>query len=570
MKNISLIVLLLIAHVSFSQSCVKGPVTAVVTGVNNNQVTLSWSPVATVGGWDFYSSTVYFINYGVGNVGTKFLPGTSTLTTTVTGLTLGSTYSFQVAVSATCGLLDGSGVTGADLNMPVSQIVTATIVPDVPTLATASSASSTSINCVWNATNGATGYDVEVTNSAGTVVLNPTNVAGTSFNATGLTPNSTYFYRVRARNSGGVSGFTAKSPAILTLPAAPTFPAAAATSITTNSFQLSWNAVSGAGSVTYQLDVSTDSNFNSSFITNNQSVNGTTFTVNGLVGGTTHYCRVRAVNASGASTNSSTSTVLSAPVSPSSFSVNNIAPTSSTVNWSAAPTATQYELTVATDVNFNFPLAGYNPKVIASPTLTENLSGLTASTNYFLKLRAKNGTSSFSGSVFTSFLTPTPPAAPTFPTPSATAITSTSFQITWNAATGASSYQLDVSTDPNFNSFVVNNLAINGTTSQVSNLTGGTTYYYRVRAVNSSAIVSANSVSNQALTAPVTPSGFTVGTVTATSVTLNWVAAPTATQYELFAATDVNFTSPLANYNPKVIADPTTSEIVSSLSSTLM
>lgn len=71
----------------------------------------------------------------------------------------------------------------------------------------------------------------------------------------------------------------------------------------------------------------------------------------------------------------------------------------------------------------------------------------------------------------------------------ATNVASTSFSANWNAVTGASGYYLDVATDAGFTSFVTgyNNLDVgNVTTKSVTGLTGGVTYYYRVRAYNGS------------------------------------------------------------------------------------
>ncbi|HPR85176.1 MAG TPA: lectin-like protein, partial [Prolixibacteraceae bacterium] len=75
-------------------------------------------------------------------------------------------------------------------------------------------------------------------------------------------------------------------------------------------------------------------------------------------------------------------------------------------------------------------------------------------------------------------------------TPTATAatnITSTSFSANWNAAAGASNYFLDVATDNLFISFVTGykgKSVGNVTTSSISGLEAGTTYYYRVRSVS--------------------------------------------------------------------------------------
>ncbi len=67
----------------------------------------------------------------------------------------------------------------------------------------------------------------------------------------------------------------------------------------------------------------------------------------------------------------------------------------------------------------------------------------------------------------------------------ANAITQTGFTANWNAAAGATGYRLDVATDTGFTSFVSgyrDKDAGTVTAGAVAGITGGTTYYYRVRA----------------------------------------------------------------------------------------
>ncbi len=67
---------------------------------------------------------------------------------------------------------------------------------------------------------------------------------------------------------------------------------------------------------------------------------------------------------------------------------------------------------------------------------------------------------------------------------SAASIAQTSFVAQWESSKFAISYRIDVATDINFTSLIVNNATTRLLSFNVGSLTANTTYYYRVRAVN--------------------------------------------------------------------------------------
>ncbi|BDV44551.1 fibronectin type III [Geotalea uraniireducens] len=165
--------------------------------------------------------------------------------------------------------------------------------------------------------------------------------------------------------------------------------ATAATAVTASGFSATWGAVTGAGG--YYLDVATDSGFTSPVAgyTNKDVGNVTTAAVSGLAATTTYYYRVRAYNGSGTSGSSNIISQLTAPAAPTASAASAVTFSGFTANWNSASGASGYKLDVATDSGFTSPVAGYANKDVGNVT-TAAVSGLTANTPYYYRVRAYN------------------------------------------------------------------------------------------------------------------------------------------------------------------------------------
>jgi len=123
-------------------------------------------------------------------------------------------------------------------------------VPAVPTGVTATATSSNSITIKWSAVSEASGYYVYRSLSYSGTYVRVGESSSNSYTNTGLSPNTTYYYKVSARNSNGesvqsyyASATTLSSSLVdgLAVPSNVTAAAASSSSIT-----ITWSSVSGA------------------------------------------------------------------------------------------------------------------------------------------------------------------------------------------------------------------------------------------------------------------------------------------------------------------------------------
>jgi hypothetical protein len=366
------------------------PIVSPTYSVTTSTVTISWPAVSGATSYDY-------------QVGTGLVTNTTATSVTVVGIALGTT-SFKVRSANTAG---ASAYSSASIIYSA-----ATSIPAVPTLSTTYPTSTGSVVISWTPVAGAATYDYQLATGA---ILSTT---ATSITLSGLTPGTTAF-KLRATNAVGSSAYRAAS-IVYTLPAAPTAPVLASTQTATNgSVTISWAAVSGATSYSYQLGSGPT-----------LSTTSTSVTLNGLAVGTTGFM-LRAANAGGLSAWTSTSIISvqaipASPVLPASFDTLD---GSVTISWATIPGATSYQYQVGTD-----PIV---TTTLTSVTLTALPVGTTA-----FNVRAANGSG-------TSAFAPTSinyaPPAPA--TPVLAAIYGTpndQVTIAWAPVPGATAYQYQV------------------------------------------------------------------------------------------------------------------------------
>jgi hypothetical protein len=454
-------------------------------------------------------------------------------------LTPGTDYFYRVRANTSAG------------SSPFSAGSTATpTLPAIPFMNAPTNVTTNSFTANWNSTNGAaTNYrlDVSTDPNFGSFLpgLQNVTVNGTSRIISNLNPGIDYFYRVRAFNNSGTSNNIGTQ--VRSISDQPTL--IATTNISATAFNASWNAVTGAES--YRIDVATDAAFTNLLTNyNNATVNGTSVNIQSLNAGTMYFLRVRTMNSSGPSVNSTPVSLITLPVPPAAADGIDINVDRFTASWNAVVGADHYLLDVSTSPDFSNLLPEYNGLVLNGTAAM--VGSLQAGAFYYYRVRASNasGSSPVSNTVTVKTILP----APFTEVP--LSILSTSFTARWDAASGATAYRIDVSTNASFLDFVsgYQNLAIVPTSLEVSPVSPGTTYYYRVRSENPNG-VSINSNPIPVLTLPAEAAGFQVVNHQATSLTVQWAAIQSVGSYYLEVSKSQSFESLLPGYDPKVIAN---------------
>lgn len=207
-------------------------------------------------------------------------------------------------------------------------------------------------------------------------------------------------------------------------------------------------------------------------------------------------------------------------------------PTSIGLTWAAVPNATNYTLQRSLDNTFTD----------ADPTSTEtgtstSVGSLETGTQYFFRIRPNAGNSQGTWSNTANATT----TSPTSPNITATTASSTAINVTWADVAYEDSYKLEYSTN-NFSSVAGTiNLAANTTSRQVSSLTTGQVYYFRLTAIKTGDY---SVESNVASATPIAQASISSTSASACGqVTVNWSSLSGASTYTVRHSANSNMSS---------------------------
>ena len=294
-------------------------------------------------------------------------------------------------------------------------------------------------------------------------------------------------------------------------------------SATSGKPMLTWNAVYGATS--YRIYRSTSRGSGYSLL---GTVTATSYTNTGAKAGTTYYYRVKACNDAGLSpySNIVSGKVKSVTPKPSAPVVkigNSASSGKPMLTWNAVSGATSYKVYRATSQNGTYSLLG----TVTATSYTN--TGAKAGVTYYYKVKAVNsaGESAYSNTVSgrATVTTLTMGHSSTSGKP----------QLTWKAVSGAASYKVYRSTSKNGAYSVINTTKALTYTNTGAAL--GTTYYYKVEALNAAGKSMGFSDVVEGKVAPVLAVGYSC---VSGKPQLTWKAVPGATEYQVYRSTQQN------------------------------
>ena len=392
----------------------------------------------------------------------------------------------------------------------------------------------------WNAVSGAARYEVYRARSRSGEYIKYSTVTGTSYtNTSYIEDGNTYYYKVRALKSDGTAGAWSSIVSV-TYRAASTGTLPAPTVTGGNDSQgrptLKWDKVAGAA----KYEVYRARSRSGEYI-KYSTVTGTSYTNTSYIeNGNTYYYKVRALKSDGTAgawssivsvTYRAASTgTLSAPT----VTGGNDSQGRPTLTWKAVTGAAKYEVYRARSRS-----GEYIKYSTVTGTSYTNTSYIEDGNTYYYKVRAldANGTAGAWSSIVSVSYRAASTGTLSAPTVTGGNDSQGRPTLTWKAVTGAAKYEVyrSYSRDGSYSKY---STQTSTAYTNSSYLTSGTTYYYKVRALDAngnagpySAVVSVTC--RLKLSAP----SVTGGKDSQGRPTLKWNAVSGAAKYEVYRST---------------------------------
>ena len=414
-----------------------------------------------------------------------------------------------------------------------------------------------SMTVVWNPY-ACEGYEVDIATSSdfsGTLYSSSslsTYLSGLTVSS--LTPNTSYYIHAGDVFSGATNYTLINSMPLSTLTyVIPTATPPSVTAAYYSSATVTWTTLpfspNSATSEGYLVQASSTAfNFGGTIVSTAtpNSQNGTLTAYqdsngNGMLPNTSYYMEIGSLNWNGTA---NFSTVISTSVTLANLPIVSSSPTVTATtllaSWSANsnPSDTWYKVQLYSD-------PAYLSQVQSSTTLNTwaTFSGLTPDTTYYSRMYSLSRTGTATGPVYLapSLLTASPPASASFSAVGVNVATAT-----WSSSNPSGTvYAVQLSTSSGFSTVYSSSAGVSGSAYEFSGLSGNTTYYGRVAAINSAGIYSNWTGAGGMLTSPAVPTDAysDYSDVRVDQFQVNWSSNTnsTGTQYTVEISTNSNF-----------------------------
>ncbi|MEW5760719.1 MAG: fibronectin type III domain-containing protein, partial [Candidatus Thermoplasmatota archaeon] len=420
------------------------------------------------------------------------------------GLKDNTTYYFKIRVFDTGGLYN-------DSNEVSAKTLITNYPPNAVFLYPPKALSSNRILLSWSINNDSDfySYQIHIANIANFIIENSTllieikNISQNNYIADNLKANTTYYFKIRVYDIGGLYNDSNEDFA-KTLP--PNDPPIAVilyppTDITDCSMNLSWSENKDEDFLRYEVHSSLVQNFNitADTILRTFVERNITYTiVTALEPNTTYYFKVRVVDKGGLDNISNEvygKTILGyPPKAVELYEPKDIKENEVTLIWSENNDSDfeKYEVHSSVEKNFTPTPETFKIGISIRSITNQRLTGLNPNTTYYFKIRVLDKTLLYNDSNEVNATTLGPNLPPKSVTLITKNITKHSIMVEWsrNIDNDFLKYEIHMSMDKNFSitqlTLVANITAQDITDYDIKNLTKNTTYYFKIRVYDNS------------------------------------------------------------------------------------
>lgn len=483
------------------------PPSTVIPFAEPGKVNLSWT-IAPGAKW-------YVILRKINGVGSyqQIATNVKTLNYLDSTVTNGETYQYVVIASNGAESEESSSV----VVKPIGAFV----------LTSATSITSTGSGVSWGPAAGGDNYDVYLKINGG-AYSKLSSQTSRNFTFTNLLPGTTYITKIIATNNVTTPVTTSSSNEVTFTTAPLAVSNLVANSSASGVVDLSWTAPASTTPLSYIIKRGTSSgSFPVTLATSHAT---TTFIDSTVSDGVDYFYIVIANNGtpSGPSLEVAKRPISSCAITSSSA----LDKTSLTLNWSTCLGSDFYEVIVSTTSGNTTSIAA----TLAAPVNTYTATGLTDSTNYYLKIRARNSLGTGVSRLSSEVQQVTYPKSPTISVLAGLEQAT----VSWTAIPTVNSYRVFRGTQ----SGIYDTEFTTSSTSRVdTGLVSGQAYYYVVRSNNGYESVDSTEIGVK----PIANFSISSTTVTSSSITVNWPNVAGAESYNIQYRKGADSFSPISN-----------------------